>query len=853
MTIYNVPISYNFLQKLSEIVPNHATIIMPSRRICFNFRKYAKGKRLEIISSEDLEQFIPSIPPAISIIKRKFILNKIIARYSDQNLANEYISLINDIFKYEIENLDELDFSEYATHIQNFTLSTRKIIADYKLFLESNNLIDPIIRRNLIISQYAKYIPQDKEIYYVYLPGGSRAEIKLLNAMKNHHIILYGVDLEIDFDEVSDAHPQFLFKELFKELNLQKKDIISYEDNNPIRSTFIKDVMLPANLASQARTADPQILEDIKYLIFTSLKEEGEFIAKKLIEAKNACLITNNYDLKKIVTMNLRGEQYEDSFAINLRRTPIGEYFLNIATMVKENLAPIPLLSVLKNEFTKFDIEEIYKFELELLRSNKNIENITDIIAESTQFPEREGFIKTILANASGLIEVQNLYLSFCDFLNAHINVFKNFIECEIDPDFTKFLESAGSEINDSTKISYNNYIEIINDLLNDAQIIPSPKNADIGVFPLLDARLINYDLVIISSLNEGEWPNNFEHLPWLSKILKSKIGLPTYDRTLALSAYDFYQHAHHNKLIFTRANYINGEIKFPCRFLARVMFHVEQISQGFCNIIKNEKEVSIKQQVPVAPTPPAYARPTSFSVGEIKKLINDPYYIYVKKILQLEPLPPIKQEFNRGNFGNIIHNILAKFINAKNKSYDELIKIGKVYFKHLEKVDQAIYWPKFQEITKFVIEENLINSGANFKANLKKEYIVEVEGVKYTICGKFDLIDDNNITDYRTSTNPSLKNIKEGLTPEMGLLALIAKENDGNAKLNLRYVQLKGAKELNEVTEFKADFVEEFKTELYNLLVNYSKESTPYLSYPNNEEESHSEYSHLARNDEWR
>ena len=59
---------------------------------------------------------------------------------------------------------------------------------------------------------------------------------------------------------------------------------------------------------------------------------------------------------------------------------------------------------------------------------------------------------------------------------------------------------------------------------------------------------------------------------------------------------------------------------------------------------------------------PPVGARPKRFSVTEVETLIRDPYAIYAKKILRLEPLPELSSQERHALRGTVIHDALDHY-----------------------------------------------------------------------------------------------------------------------------------------------------------------------------------------------
>ena len=62
------------------------------------------------------------------------------------------------------------------------------------------------------------------------------------------------------------------------------------------------------------------------------------------------------------------------------------------------------------------------------------------------------------------------------------------------------------------------------------------------------------------------------------------------------------------------------------------------------------------------APKPPRATRPLKLSVTAIEDWLRDPYTIYAKYILQLDPLDPVDMPLSAADRGSAIHDALGEF-----------------------------------------------------------------------------------------------------------------------------------------------------------------------------------------------
>ena len=102
-------------------------------------------------------------------------------------------------------------------------------------------------------------------------------------------------------------------------------------------------------------------------------------------------------------------------------------------------------------------------------------------------------------------------------------------------------------------------------------------------------------------------------------------------------------------------------------------------------------------------------ARPTSLSVTEIETWLRDPYSIYARHVLQLQPLDAIDTPPGARDRGTVIHGAIGNFTTQfkdalPDDAVGELIKLGEQEFAVLEDFPEAtaFWWPRFLRIARW-------------------------------------------------------------------------------------------------------------------------------------------------------
>src|SRR4029079_4111162 len=106
------------------------------------------------------------------------------------------------------------------------------------------------------------------------------------------------------------------------------------------------------------------------------------------------------------------------------------------------------------------------------------------------------------------------------------------------------------------------------------------------------------------------------------------------------------------------------------------------------------------------APKPPVETRALTLSVTAIEDWLRDPYTIYAKYILRLNPLDPVDMPLSAADRGSAIHDAIGEFSKAFANSLPDnpgavLRGIGQKYFAPLMERPEAkaLWWPRFLRI----------------------------------------------------------------------------------------------------------------------------------------------------------
>jgi ATP-dependent helicase/nuclease subunit B len=423
----------------------------------------------------------------------------------------------------------------------------------------------------------------------------------------------------------------------------------------------------------------------------------------------------------------------------------------------------------------------------------------------------------------------------------------------------------------------------------------PERANAHLQIYGQLEARLTESDRVILGGLVEGVWPPAPRVDPWLSRPMRHELGLDLPERRIGLSAHDFAQLLGTSDVILTHAAKVGGAPAVASRFLHRLEAVAGQARWDAAkhageNYVRFAAELDQPDTVePIeqpAPKPPREVRPLKLSVTAIEDWLRDPYTIYAKYILRLDPLDPVDMPLSAADRGSAIHEALGEFTRTFATALPEqpalaLRGIGEKYFAPLMERPEAraLWWPRFQRIAAWFGEWELARRDNIDKivAEIRGEIPIHLDNERtFILSARADRIEQRHdgsfaILDYKTGQPPTGKQVRMGLSPQLTLEAAILREGGfegidaGSSVGDLVYVRLSGnnppgeqrtleLKIRNNDTPQAPDEAADYALEQLEALIRkFENEDTPYtslnLSMWSNR---YGAYDDLARIKEW-
>jgi ATP-dependent helicase/nuclease subunit B len=911
------------------------------------------------------EEMSLSLPPAISSMRRLFILARLISRFEQKttgqkaepavifSLAGELANFL-DLAETEEADLDALASlvpERFAAHWQETVDFLTILTKSWPHILTEQNLINPALRRSRLIDAYAEQLamhPPKAPIIAAGSTGSVPATARLLSViarLPSGEVVLPGLDEELDEESwaaLGPDHPQYGLRELLNSLAVTRKDVKPFavdgrdkkhDDAAQARRLLLREALRPPETTGTWASVRQRLLPILPLACAglqridapTERAEAGAIalIMREVLETpgRTAALVTPQRALARRVAALLArfGVSVDDSAGVPLRLTKPGIFLRLIAELAASSLAPVSLLALLKHPLTALALEPAQArlgarfLELHLLRGPRPASDFAGLRQALRQHPGRrshasqflllEDFLDRLEKALSPLLSALSTGADLFGIAKAHTGAAEALARSHVQngserlwagdagetaAHFMRGLVDEGPHFDVNDKLSGESYARLFDALMSGHVVRPrAPQHPRLAIWGLLEARLQSADVMILGGLNEGTWPDEPELGPWLSRPMRTRLGLSAPERRQGLMAHDFSQAASVPTVILTRAEKQDGAPTIPSRWLLRLQAVRRAAGEDDARDAVNEASdylawyqnldevTSVATPSPPKPMPPVAARPRRLSVTRIETLIRNPYAIYARHILNLRVLEPLDAALDARHRGIAIHEILKRFLRQfptgmlPDDALARLLRVGEEVFAALPPAlaVEAIWRPRFADMARWFIgfEQERRTKAKTLATEVDGQRIFATRTHPFILTAKADRIDQladgsYEIMDYKTGQPPSDKQVQSGLSPQLPLEAIIA-EAGGFASIApgkvsaLSFVHLSAtnAKRRHRVIKDSALAIRKISGDFLKLVNDYDDPSTPYLCKPRAQfRHQADDYDHLARVWEW-
>lgn len=634
----------------------------------------------------------------------------------------------------------------------------------------------------------------------------------------------------------AEDHPQYRFRRLMDELDLVPGQIERWtpaEAPSPPRNRAVSLALRPAPVTDAWLTEGPELTQletafaDVTLVEAENPRGEALAIALRLRQAaedgQTAALITPDRMLTRQVTAALDrwGILPDDSAGMPLHLSPPGRFLRHVAQLLVHRLDAAKLLGLLKHPLCHSggarNLHLLMTRDLELhLRKN------------GPPYPTAEDIATWAAAHgAEGAEDWGRWAGKCCDGPAPEPQALARWVATLCD--LSEHLAGGGGDGGSGTlwdqnagqsaravideleahadagdTMSARDFADLLHALLRQQEVrdrdAPHPK---IMIWGTLEARVQGADLMILGGLNENSWPEAARPDPWLNRALRAEAGLLLPERRIGLSAHDFQQAIAANEVWLTRARRSDDAETVASRWLNRLTNLLGGLDRSGGPAVlaamrargdvwtARARMLDDAPRTPPAPRPsprpPVSARPDRLSVTDIKRLIRDPYAIYARRVLRLNPLDPLVQEPDARLRGIVVHSVLEAFVR---QTVEDPSALTEAYLLSLtmEFLARDVPWPTAQRLWQarlakvagwFVRQEQERQAHADpalFEARATRR----LDHLDFTLTGVADRIDRDAegaalIYDYKTGQPPSARE-QEFFDKQLLLEAAMAK-----------------------------------------------------------------------------
>ena len=353
------------------------------------------------------------------------------------------------------------------------------------------------------------------------------------------------------------------------------------------------------------------------------------------------------------------------------------------------------------------------------------------------------------------------------------------------------------------------------------------------------EARLQHVDTIILGGMNEGAWPQQASPNPFLSRIMKIRMGLEPPERRAGQIAHDFQMASGMPNVIYSRALRSGSAPSVASRFLQRLTAIAgpaltKQMRDRGDHYLRCATVIDEGERQPLAtrpePKPDPSLIPDRYSFSEAGKLRRDPYAIYARRILRLDPVDPFNADPGVAERGTLYHAIIESFVGEKidPTSDTAAIAMTELADRAFAEADlpahiEATWRPRFDDTARAFLNWEKARQSDIRQSFTEAQAALDLPG-GFKLTGYADRIDITrggvaDIIDYKTGSSPSLKQARTLVDPQ---LALEAAALQGGGFANV------GAREPGDLIYVRLRPGDKFKTETVNGDPASSRSKTP-------------------------
>ncbi|HVZ08698.1 double-strand break repair protein AddB [Rhodopila sp.] len=810
------------------------------------------------------------LPPAVEPMRRLAALSRMILAMDGANgaprnadrawlLAQELAALMDEAERAGIDlkqRLPDAADPQFAAHWAE-TLKFLHIVTEvWPAWLADNGVMNPAARQVALLDAQAAAWTADSPPHPVLVAGttaGIPAVARLLRVvtrMPLGQVVLPQLDLDMEdaaWADLEPSHPQAGLARLLAELGATRGDVRPWPlaAATPVvpagRFPLLSRALLPAAALHRWLDRAPADTAGLSRLTPADQQQEAEAIALVLRDAletpgATAALVTPDRMLAGRVTAALLryGIVADDSAGETLADTPPAVFLRLLIQAVAEDLAPVPLLALLKHPLAAAGMEPAAcrtmarALETACLRGPRPAPGLGNLRRAVARLDARQPAVEAFLARLERCLEpvlrmdsaaAYNARQALTDLLDAAERL-------AATPDTAGAHRLWGGEEGEAlaTRLAdVRAALGLLPELRR--RVLPGLLDAVLAgamirsrramrgrhgaehprvfIWGLLEARLQTADVLVLGGLAETVWPPATDPGPWLSRPMRARVGLPSPEEAVGQAAHDFAAACcAAPSVVLSCPVRRDGAPAVPARWLTRLdMFlagRAQALPEHPAAAWARALDLPAGDAHPVAPPrprPPVRLRPRRLSVTEIETWLRDPYAIHARHILRLPALKPLDEAADAADYGTLVHAGLHRFLTQHGAAAPpDLGAALRAAMRQalaaaaLRPALRAWWEPRLDRIADWVARvearRRADKAPVAVQSEVRGQIIRDRPGGAFLLTGRADRIERYGdgtlcILDYKTGRPPSQAEVDAGLAPQLLLEAAMA-ENGG-------------------------------------------------------------------------
>ena len=766
-------------------------------------------------------------------------------------------------------------------------------------------------------------------------------------------VVLPGLDLDLDdvsFATIGKAaaldttagHPQAALARLLRVMDVGRDDVVPLDAPTPIaaaRRRFVSEALRPAETTDRwpdyrARTSAEMrkaALDGLSIVEAADEREEALALAVAMRESletdgARAVLVTPDRGLGRRVQAELRrwNLYVADSAGCSLRALPAGRLAQQVLAAAAPDAEPAALAALLAHPaatfgWTRAEVEHVRSLlEIGVLRAGAPrsaratapgwIDGARHLATTRGAHPAQRrmttddwaaaaALLTQVLERLAPLAALDGVH-DIATWTAAHraalAKIALSPAAAEADPDAVRLddlLSETARCATTAMRFDAEGYAAFFATLADEVRVPSDDEEPRLKIFGLLEARLIDADLVLLGGLDETVWPPQAVADPFLNRPMRVALGLSAPERRIGQTAHDFAQALGAPRVVLSRARKRGGVPTVASRLVQRL----EALAgEAFWTPVKARGEalLALARQLddPPGPTvrlarpqpkPPVDLRPQRLSVTRIEMLRRDPYAVYAESILRLAEMPALSAGPSRRELGSAVHETIEDFSRRHPAGLvpvgarAELIAALETALAEWrgDPTFAAFEWPRLLGALDYFLRFDAARRAEAETIAVETHGLHRIalpDGSTFTLTAVADRIERRRdgaatLYDFKTGTLPGLRETFVGFAPQLTLEAAMLTRGafgdpPGTAVEGASYIKLGGATGglerplvFDREQSSLAEVAERHYAGLLRLLAQFRDPETPYLARPFPKFAARfNVYDHLARTGEW-